>query len=292
MAETQALINWYPGHIAKAQRVLREQLSLIDLVLELVDARTPLSGRFDDTAKLLGAKRRVLVYTKGDLAESAVTAAWIAQARKNGETVVSLNAQTGDGLLGLRKVLDAEADRIREKMAGRGRLPRPARVMVVGMPNVGKSSLINKLAKKRTAQVGDKAGVTKSVRWVRLGAMLELMDTPGIIPPKLDDQELALKLALIGSVSHEAYDPILVAPAAIALLQKVAPKTLANLEEPTVEAFAKARGFVLPGGHPNLDRAAKTFLSDLRSGSLGPVSLDGFPAAADAEFTLPGVPSP
>lgn len=279
MAETQALINWYPGHIAKAQRVLREQLSLIDLVLELVDARTPHSGRFDDTAKLLGGKRRVLVYTKSDLADPAATAAWIAQLRKAGETVVSLNAQTGEGMQALRKVLDAEAERIREKMAARGRLPRPARVMVVGMPNVGKSSLINKLAKKRTAQVGDKAGVTKSVRWVRLGASLELMDTPGIIPPKLEDQGLALKLALIGSVSHEAYDPILVAPAAMSLLAHVAPKVLEGLEEPTIEAFAKARAFVLPGGHPNLDRAAKTFLSDLRAGALGPVSLDGYPAS-------------
>ena len=275
------LINWYPGHIAKAQNTLKEKLKLIDFVLELVDARVPSGSRFDVTRQLLGEKPRVLVFSKADLASPGRTRAWVKHYQAEGHAAVILNAQTGQGLNVLNKLLLAEAEKVTAKMVARGRLPRASRVMVVGLPNVGKSSLINKLAKKRTAKVGDKPGITRDVRWIRLGKQLELLDTPGIIPPKLDDQDLALKLAMIGSVSSEAYDPMLVAPAAIEVLLKHAPQLLAELPEPTVAGFAKKRGVILPGGGPDLAKAARMFMHDLRGGALGPITLDPPPGWLD-----------
>ena len=276
-----SLINWYPGHIAKAQNVLKEQLKLIDFVLELVDARVPASSRFDVTRQLLGEKPRILVFTKTDLAMPERTQAWARHYRQEGLAVVTLNAQTGQGMSTLQQAMQVESDKVSSKMIARGRLPRPSRVMVVGLPNVGKSSLINKLARKKTVGVGDKPGVTRNVRWIRLGKSVELMDTPGIIPPRFEDQELALKLALVGSVSTESYDPILVAPAAIEMLSAYAPQTLEKFEEKTIEGIGKARGFLRPGGEVDMERTVRTFLRDMRTGALGPLTLDLPPGEHD-----------
>jgi ribosome biogenesis GTPase A len=273
-----SLINWYPGHIAKAQNTLKEQLKLIDFVLELVDSRLPSSGRFDVTNTLLRDKPRILVFTKSDMADKTRVQAWMQYYRNQGHTVVAINAQTGQGMPGLQKAMQVEHDKVKAKMVARGRLPRASRVMVVGQPNVGKSSLINKLAKKRTVDVGNKPGVTKGVRWIRLSGQLELMDTPGIIPAKLDNQELALKLALVGSVSTEAYDPILVSPEALKVLEAYAPQLLKKLpEDRTLEGIAKARGYILPGGEPNLERTSRSLMNDIRDGVLGPMTLDYAP---------------
>lgn len=277
-----SLINWYPGHIAKAQNTLKEQLKLIDFVLELVDARLPESSRFDVTNQLLGGKPRIIVMTKSDMAMPDRTQAWLHHYRKQGLSVVTINAQTGQGMPALQKAMQVESEKVRAKMVARGRLPRASRVMVVGLPNVGKSSLINKLAKKKTVDVGNKPGVTRSVRWIRLGGNLELMDTPGIIPPKLEHQELALKLALTGAVSTEAYDPILIVPVALEMLSLYAPHIPAKFEDPTLEGIARSRGAVKPGGEPDLERTARTFMHDLRTGALGPMTLDFPPGTAPA----------
>lgn len=274
---SNALINWYPGHIAKAQNTLKEQLKLIDFVLELVDARLPSSGRFDVTNTLLRDKPRILVFTKSDMADKSRVQAWMQYYRNQGHTVVAINAQTGQGMPGLQKAMQVEHDKVKQKMISRGRLPRPSRVMVVGQPNVGKSSLINKLAKKRTVDVGNKPGVTKGVRWIRLGKDLELMDTPGIIPAKLENQELALKLALVGSVSTEAYDPILVAPEAVKVLQAYAPKTLDKYPDLTLEGIGRQRGWLMVGGGVNLERTARSLMQEIREGDLGPMTLDYAP---------------
>ncbi|MEB3285805.1 MAG: ribosome biogenesis GTPase YlqF [Candidatus Sericytochromatia bacterium] len=271
------LINWYPGHIAKAQATLREKLKLTDFVLELVDARLPWSSRFDVTRSLLGEKSRIVVFTKADLAETSKTQRWLSYYRGQDIAAVVLNAQTGQGLAPLRQMMLAEAQKIDERMRTRGRLPRASRVMVVGLPNVGKSSLINKLAKKRAAQVGDKPGVTRDVRWIRIEKSLELLDTPGIIPPRLEDQELALKLAMAGSVSTESYDPVLVAPAALDLLLACAPRLSFDWPEPGLIGYARARGILAPGGGPDEPRAARMLMQDIRAGSFGPVSLDPDP---------------
>ena len=269
------LIHWYPGHIAKARRELSEKLKLVDVVLELVDARLPQTSRV--SGSILGNKPRVVVFTKGDLAVPERTKAWIDHLRQSGERVVTLNAQTGQGLSQLKSELEAVADRVSEKMASRGRLPRASRVMVAGLPNVGKSSLINKLTKRRAAPVGDKPGITRAPSWIRLGKSLELLDTPGIIPPKLEDQAIALKLAMTGGVGELAYDPTLVVPEALQVLLAMAPRTLSGFEEPSLEAIAKARGCFKAGGQLDLERAARTFMHDLRSGALGPLTLDPMP---------------
>ncbi|MFP5502763.1 MAG: ribosome biogenesis GTPase YlqF, partial [Candidatus Sericytochromatia bacterium] len=253
----------------------------IDFVLELVDARVPASSRFDVTRQLLGDKPRILVFTKTDLAMPDRTQAWARHYRQEGLAVVTLNAQTGQGMSTLQQVMQVESDKVSGKMIARGRLPRASRVMVVGLPNVGKSSLINKLARKKTVGVGDKPGVTRNVRWIRLGKSVELMDTPGIIPPRFEDQELALKLALVGSVSTESYDPILVAPAAIEMLTAYAPQTLEKFEEKTIEGIGKARGFLRPGGEVDMERTVRTFLRDMRTGALGPLTLDLPPGEFD-----------
>jgi ribosome biogenesis GTPase A len=284
-----SLINWYPGHIAKAQNSLKEKLKLIDFVIELVDARLPEGSRFDVTNVLLGEKPRLLVFTKADMAIHVRTRAWLAEYQGRGQPTVLINAQTGEGLTKLTKIMQVEADKVTAKMIARGRLPRASRVMVVGLPNVGKSSLINKVAKKRTAKVGDKPGITRDVRWIKLGKSLELLDTPGIIPPKFEDQELALRLAMIGAVSTEAYDPILVAPAAIEVLAHYAPETLSGLPEFTIAAYARKRGIVLPGNEPDILRASRMFLHDLRGGVLGRMTLDPFPGGVEptAELAAP-----
>jgi ribosome biogenesis GTPase A len=283
------LINWYPGHIAKAQRTLKEKLQLIDFALELIDARLPFGSRFGNTASLLGAKPRILVLTKSDMARNDRTAAWLKYYKEQGFQVVTLNAQTGQGLPALQKVLQAEANKLADKMKARGRLPRPSRVMVVGLPNVGKSSLINKLARKKAASTGDKPGVTKSTKWVRVGVGIELMDTPGIIPMKLDDQVLALKLAMIGAVSTEAYDPGLVAPEALKLLVDYEPEALKAFLDPTLEGISLQRGDLRVGGGVDVERTARTLMRELRTGALGPLSLDFAPEEALAlDLSAPG----
>ncbi|MDB5100570.1 MAG: ribosome biosis GTP-binding protein YlqF [Cyanobacteria bacterium RYN_339] len=277
-----SLINWYPGHIAKAQNTLKEQLKLIDFVLELVDARLPQGSRFDVTNTLLGNKPRVLVFTKGDMADARRMNAWVAHYRKAGMAAVSLNAQTGQGLPGLKTLLQKQGEVVRARMVARGRLPRASRVMVVGLPNVGKSSLINKLVNKRRVKIGDKPGVTRNVSWIRLGSNLELMDTPGIIPPKLDDQDLALALAMIGAVSTEAYDPIVIVPEVITILNREAPHIMAAFPDQSLEGIARQRGAMGPGGAPDVERAARQFMYDLRTGALGKLTLDAPPVQFDA----------
>lgn len=268
-------IQWFPGHIAKAQRELKERLPIIDFVLELVDARIPESSRFGQTAELIKSKPSIVVLTKTDLADPERTRLWVKRLREQGLHVVSLNANTGAGISELKQEISKLNTQVQAKMKARGRLPRAARIMVVGLPNVGKSSLINRLTRTGRAKTGDKPGVTRVPSWIRIGKDLELMDTPGIIPPKLGEPISALKLAMTGSVSTEAYDPIEVARFAIGILQEHAPAVLAPFQpEPSLEGFARSRGFLKQGEQLDLERASRTFLADLRGGALGPMTLD------------------
>lgn len=284
------LINWYPGHIAKAAREVREKAKLVDVVLELIDARLPEASRFGRTAELTGNKTRLLVVTKQDLAAAGSADAWIRHLIAEGERVVSLDARTGQGMHRLKRMLESVAEEVGAKMAKRGRLPRPARVMVAGLPNVGKSSLINRLAGRKAHQVGNKPGVTRALSWVKLGSKLELLDTPGIIPPKLEDEALGLRLAIIGSVSPEAYDPVRVAPLALELLAEHHPKVLRERlglgpEEPWPEgggelwlsALAPKMGCLRPGGEPDVERCARRLFSAWRDAEWGGFALDGAP---------------
>lgn len=286
------LINWYPGHIAKAAREVTEKAKMVDVVLELIDARLPEASRFGRTIELTNNKPRVLVFTKQDLAAKGSTEAWMRYLVAQGERVVSLDARSGQGLHRLRKALESVADEVAVKMARRGRLPRAARVMVAGMPNVGKSSLINRLAGRKAHTVANKPGVTRTISWVRLGTKLEMLDTPGIIPPKLEDQELALRLAIIGSVSPEAYSAVLAAPMALDLLAKVHPEILRERlalgegeawpiggGELWLMRLAPLMGCLSPGGEPDIERCARRLFSAWRDAEWGGFALDGRPPA-------------
>lgn len=286
------LIQWFPGHIAKAQRELKERLSVVDFVLELVDARIPQSSRFEETRQLISQKPSVLVLTKTDLAEPAKTRAWLDHFKAQGVQAIALNAQKGQGFEALHAAIARQTEAVHAKMRARGRNPRAVRVMVVGLPNVGKSSLINRLAKRRAAAAGDKPGVTRVPSWIRLRKDLELLDTPGIIPPKLEDPIGALRLAMTGSVSSEAYDPMEVARYGIAMLKEVSPGVLAAFGGPdaSLEAFARFRGLIREGDQPDLERASRTFIHDLRGGALGRVTLDPPPEAIALEELDPEAP--
>lgn len=271
------IIHWYPGHIAKAERQLREKLKLVDAVVELVDARLPLSTHFQLVDDIISQKDRVMVLNKTDLSFSGsphmASNYWI----KQGIPCVYMNALKGKGKENLLKELNVFVVKLHKKMKARGRLPRKLRVMVLGLPNVGKSSLINRLINKRSMKVQNKPGVTRSQQWVRLGKDLELMDTPGVIPTKLEDQNLALKLALIGSVSNEAYDPIRAARLALDLFRNEFPGFLTKVygsEDATLKSIGTKRQFKQKGDEIDIERTAKTLFFEMRTGQLGPILLE------------------
>jgi len=275
-------INWYPGHIAKAEKKLKEQINLVDVVIEVIDARIPLSSKYVEIEKLIGSKPRLLVLNKYDLADPEQSQKWKDYLSKTTNFPVLLtNASSAKDL---SSIISAAVNLGKEKIAqltAKGMLPRPIRAMVVGMPNVGKSSVINKLIKRSKVKVGAKAGVTRVSQWVRINPRLELMDTPGIIPLKLEDQERAVKLAIVNSVSENAYDNVEVATDLLKLLYEKYPdilKNYYNLEDmkqaPTLADVAKARNWVLLGGIPDENRCASQVLSDFRHGRIGRITLD------------------
>ncbi len=280
-------VQWFPGHIAKATKILQEQVKLVDMVIELVDARLPYSSRFLRTRELIGDRPRALVLNKRDMADPALTEAWIARYRDEGVPVVAVDSRTGHGFSALNQAIAAQGKRVQERMASRGRLPRAVRLMVVGMPNVGKSSLINRVVRTGKARTGDRPGVTRGTHWIRISKDLELLDTPGIIPPKLDDPRVALRIAMVGSVSTESYDALEVARWSFPLLDLTSPDLLAPWGHPaSLETFARKRGMLLPGDRPDLGRAARTWLADLRTGALGSFTLD-LPGQPDLEIPSP-----
>lgn len=286
------LIQWYPGHIAKAQRQLREKINLVDCVIEMVDARLPMSSHFPFVDEVAGHKPRIVVVNKLDLAPPEAVEAGLAHWRSLGFTALALNIPEREGLKGLHKALDGFYQELANKMQRRGRLPRKLRTMVMGLPNVGKSSLINALINKRSMKVGNKPGVTKSLQWIAIAKNLELLDTPGVIPPKLEDQVLALKLALIGSISEYAADPVEVAEAGLELLRKDfagVVEAMYGQEMLRLPDLCQLRGFLVQGGEPDLRRAAEAFLQDVRGGRQHLFWLESPPSEdSSAETDEPG----
>ncbi len=273
----EKLIQWYPGHIAKALRELRERVAMVDCVIELVDARMPISSHFAFVDEVAGHKQRIIVINKIDLAPHDNVKRAIAYWAERGFTAVALDVPQRKGLPELKSALDKLHVELSQKMKKRGRLPRKLRTMVMGLPNVGKSSLINALVQKRSLKVGDKPGVTRAPQWIGLGKNLELLDTPGVIPPKFEDQSLALKLALIGSISEYAADPALIAEAGLDLIREQFPGTLLKLydnEEIRLEELCVQRGYLQHGGSGDMRRAAESVLQDLRHARQGRISLE------------------
>lgn len=273
------LIQWYPGHIAKAQRQLRQKLSLVDCVVELVDARLPVSSHFPFVDELLGSKNRIMAINKADLAPAESVLRAVNYWQERGFPAVALNIPQRQGIQELRRELTRYHEALTVRMKQRGRLPRKLRTLVMGLPNVGKSTLINALIHKRSMKVGDKPGVTRSLQWVSIAKDLELLDSPGLIPPKFEDQQVALKLALIGSVSEHSAPPVQLAELGLKLLLEEFPGYLERTfgQEPIyLPEIGQLRNYLQQGGEIDLDRTAIAFLNDLRSGKLPVLCLEKF----------------
>ncbi|MCQ2958182.1 MAG: ribosome biogenesis GTPase YlqF [Candidatus Gastranaerophilales bacterium] len=272
-------INWYPGHIAKAERELKEKLSLVDVVVEIIDARMPVSSKYVGIEKLIGSKPHVIVMNKSDLADLTESKKWKTFFGKNARILLSSANSNKDISSIISAVIDAGKETI-AKLTAKGLLPRPVRVMIVGLPNVGKSSIINKLIGKKKAKTGAKAGITRQQQWVRINPRVELLDTPGIIPMKLENQDAAYKLAMANSVGEATYDVVEVAKVLISLLSDKYPQITMNYynierqEDLTLENIAKARNLLVLGGEVDINRCAALVLSDFRHGKIGKITLD------------------
>ena len=275
-------IHWYPGHIAKAEKQLKEKLNLVDVVIEIIDARLPESSQYPDIEKLLKNKPRLIILNKSDLADGVFINKWVDLLKqKSGFPVIKTNANTGKDFSEIINNLIKLGKPTIKKLTDKGLLPRATRVMVVGMPNVGKSSIINKLIKKSKTKTGAKAGVTRQQQWVRVNPKIDLLDTPGIIPLRQDDQTSAYKLALVNSVGENAYDNEFVAEFFLKNLNEKYIKQVKEYykisEDLTLENIAKSRNLIVSNGEPDIIRCAVLVLNDFRNGKLGRITLDELP---------------
>ena len=272
-------IHWYPGHIAKAERQLKEKLNLVDVMIEVRDSRIPLSSSYANIKKLLGDKPRLLLLNKADLVDKEELKQWSSYLKSStGCPVIVTEAKGAKDLSSVVKTaVDLSEPKIQALMA-KGLLRRAARAMVVGMPNVGKSSVINKLTKSSKTKIGAKAGVTRQQQWVRINPKLDLLDTPGIIPTRQDDQLQAVKLAFVSSVSENAYSPEPVAKALLDMLKEDnSVKEYYKVDELTLENIATSRRWIIKGDSPDTERTAIYVLKDFRDGRLGKFILDEMP---------------
>lgn len=282
MKRNKTHIHWYPGHIAKAERKLKEQLSLVDAVIEVVDARLPESSMYDNITGLLKDKPRLILLNKSDLTDKNELKKWISSLEEKYNTPIFLSDAKNSKDLNkiVKKAVELSEPRIQAIMK-KGLLRRPARVMVVGMPNVGKSSIINKLTRSSKTKTGAKAGVTRQQQWVRINPQLDLLDTPGIIPMRQDDQNAALKLAFVNGVSENAYSNEPVAQDLLDMLDEKyssVVRTYYGIEEDelTLDNIALKRNWIISGGSPDVTRTAAYVLRDFREGKIGKFILDDF----------------
>ena len=273
-------IHWYPGHIAKAEKKLKEQVNIVDVVIEVLDARIPMSSTYPDIEKLLREKPRLILMNKCDLANQEETQKWVKTIKeKTNCPVIATSANDNRDLSKiLNKVIELGQPKI-IALVKKGLLPRAVRVMVVGMPNVGKSSIINKLIKKAKTKTGAKAGVTRDQQWVRINPKVDLLDTPGIIPLKQEDQDKAYKLAFVDSIGQNAYDVEAVAEIFVRDVEKIYPNLLKDYykledNEVNIANIALRRNWIVSGGNPDTKRAAQNVLNDFRVGRLGKLTLD------------------
>lgn len=274
--------QWYPGHMTKAKRMMEEHIKLIDLVIELVDARIPVSSKNPEIDQLGRNKSRIILLNKADLADPEINALWAAYYKEKGFFVQEMNAQTGAGVRGIQPLVQSACREKIERDKKRGILNRPVRAMVVGIPNVGKSTFINALAGKACTKTGNKPGVTKGKQWIRLNKNLELLDTPGILWPKFEDQKVGERLAMIGSIKDEILHADELVVALLSYLhekypQKLKERYLINSNEDafkTLEEICINRKCFLKGEQPDLLRAAGMVLEDFRSGRIGRITLE------------------
>lgn len=275
-------IQWYPGHMTKAKRMMQEDIKLIDIVIELLDARVPFSSRNPDIDSLANNKFRLVLLNKCDLADDAVTAKWEAYFKEKGITVVIINARDGQGMKVITaKIQEACKEKI-ERDRRRGILNRPIRAMIVGIPNVGKSTFINSYAKKACTKVGNKPGVTKGKQWIRLNKNIELLDTPGILWPKFENELVGEHLAFIGSINDEILQKTELSCKLITFLKEQYPGILEKRYQVQEDSEASAilgeiaekRGCLLKGKELDYEKAAGIILEEFRNGRLGRISVE------------------
>lgn len=276
-------INWFPGHMRKALNDTSDKLKLVDIVYETCDARIPLSSRNPELDKIIGDKRRILILNKSDLADPADTQRWTEHFKSHGIPSVSLEAIDRKSITKLTDLTMELMKDILDKAAAKGRMGRPVRVMVVGVPNTGKSTLINTLAGKKAAVTGDKPGVTRQPKWIPTGGRLELMDMPGVLWPKLGNRKSQVILAATGAVKAEVTDVIEVAYDAANLLWEMYPELMSarygSYEEgmdlyDRFQEMGRKKGCIMSGGRVDEDRFARLFLDDLRSGRIGRITFE------------------
>lgn len=285
--ENNLNINWYPGHMAKTKKQIIQDLKLIDVVVEILDARIPISSRNPDIADIIKNKKRLVLLNKCDLAEEKENKRWIEYFKSQNVNAVLVDCNLGKGMNeSISKIKELMKDDI-EKNTAKGKIGSKIRIMVLGIPNVGKSSYINRVTKKVSAKVGNKPGITKQKQWIKLDNSIELLDTPGVLWPKLSNEETALNLAYTGTIKEEVLEKVELAYKLLEYLMENYKENVKNryklekLEEQTenpvlaqMEIIGQKRGALMSGGKINLDKTASIILDDFRSGKLGKITLE------------------
>ena len=277
------LIQWFPGHMAKTKRLITEHLKAVDVAVELLDARIPMSSANPMVENLVQNKPRIIVLNKSDLADVKITEKWIEYFKKENIDVIPVSTYNGKDKKKLINLIREKAKPVLEKWQRRGLKNRSVRIMILGIPNVGKSTLINFLSGSKATRTANTPGHTKGKQWVRLSSGLDLLDTPGVLWPKFEDQNAALKLAATGAIAEEIFDSYEVVTTLLAALKEISPQILKekydieDVNQDTqilLELIGKRRGCLLPGGEIDSTRAEALVLTDFRSGKLGRVTLD------------------
>lgn len=277
-------VQWFPGHMAKTRRLIKQSLNLVDGVIEIVDARVPYSSRNPELDEIIGNKPRIILLNKCDVADPAATSIWLKHFSDKGAYALAVDCRTGKGLNKFDDVVRQALKATINRNESKGMSGKPLRLMVVGIPNTGKSSFINRMGKNAKAQVADKAGVTRQNQWFVVGNGIELLDTPGVLWPKFDDSEVGDKLAFIGSVKDEITDRETLACRLLESLSKTRPEAITqrykldsieNLQGwEILELIGKKRGFLIKGGEIDYERAAVIVADEFRGGRLGRITLE------------------
>lgn len=282
----KTVINWYPGHMAKAKRLMKEKMSVIDIVFEVIDARMPYSSKIKDIDEIIQQKPRLLIMTKLDLCDKKETNKWVSYYEEKGYTVVLVNLEGNSNVSDILKATNRVMNEKKEARLAKGMKDRRTRALVVGIPNVGKSTLINRLVGKKAANVGNKPGVTKSLDWIRISNDLELLDSPGVLWPKLDEERVALNLASLTAIKEEVLPIYDVVCYIIKMLYQYYPKELESrygvteIDEEdmvnTLDMIGKRRGCIIRGGEIDYDRVMNLILNDMKSGMIKGITFDRY----------------
>ena len=295
MGENTLNINWFPGHMAKTRRQITEDIKLVDVVIELLDARIPISSQNPEIKQIIKNKKKIIVLNKSDLADEKLNNEWVKEFARNGEISVLTDSNTGKGINEVFKQIKNIMTEELEKASNKGRIGKKIRVMIVGIPNVGKSSFINRIAKRNTAEVGNKPGVTKQKQWIRLDNDIELLDTPGVLWPKFESEEVALNLSYVGTIKDDILEITEIAYCLTKLLlENYKEKLLGRyyLDKKQVDAIlnqdqeenqniyeimqliGRKRGAIISGGNVDDEKTSRIILDDFRNGKLGKITLE------------------